>query len=108
MVPRALRIHRTTDILRIMRQGDRWRFGTITLYGIRSGEQVLSTVIIDKKVSKKAVVRNKVKRQLRELLQQAEIPCGKYVLRGYSGVETMDWNALSEAMRQISVKVARD
>jgi ribonuclease P protein component len=70
MVPRALRIHRTTDILRIMRQGDRWRFGTITLYGIRSGEQVLSTVIIDKKVSKKAVVRNKVVTMFCEGIQE--------------------------------------
>jgi ribonuclease P protein component len=106
MFPRSLRVHRTTEILRILRQGTRWRFGFLTLHGIQGGSAVRATVIIDKKVSKRAVVRNKIKRQLREQLQHAQLPAGAYVLRGYSGCEQSSLSELRQVVQQVLKKVS--
>ncbi len=86
MFPRASRLHTTQEILTVFRRGEKIRRGALTLYYLPHSETRV-TVIVDTKLSKKAVVRNKLKRQLRTLLKQAELPQGHIIARGYAGLE---------------------
>lgn len=103
MFPRTKRVHRTTDILRVFRQGERIRVGSLTLFYLpdtKSEDIAKATVVVDKKLSKKAVVRNRVKRQLRAILQQQSLRPGMYVLRGFEGTEILTSKQLQSAVTQ--------
>ncbi len=108
MFPRTQRVHRTTDILRVFRQGERARVGNLTLFFLpdsRPESLVRATVVVDKKLSKKAVVRNKVKRQLREILKKVVTRPGMYVLRGFEGADKLSQREMVSSVQQASQKL---
>ncbi len=104
MFPRAQRIRASRDILAVFRRGERARTGPVSLFYLPLlGGETRVTVIADKKVSKKAVVRNQVKRQVRAILQQADLPPGLLIARCFSGSETLPFNELrSSVLRCLS------
>jgi ribonuclease P protein component len=97
--PRALRLRKNTQILSVFRRGERIRRGFLTVYFL-PGTQPAATVIVDTKLSKKAVVRNKLKRQLRSILQKGELPTGSLVARAYPGLEKESFASLQQLVGQ--------
>ncbi len=105
MFPKRQRLHTTNDILTVFRRGEVIRNGPIRIHSIATGELKI-TVIVDKKVSKLATERNRVKRQIRAILNTITLPQSFVVVRGYSGVETLSYtelkNSLSQAFKKLS------
>ena len=77
MLKKYNRLAKTKDIDNVFKKG-RSSYGSIL--GVKSLDNNLDfnrfTVVVSNKVSKKAVVRNKIKRQIREVVKQ-ELPCLK-------------------------------
>ena len=79
MFPREKRLRRRKDIGLLLRRGRQVNTSGITLrFRLTTNSYPRSTVVAGLAVSKKAVIRNRAKRQLRHLLA-AEI---KYLTRG--------------------------
>jgi ribonuclease P protein component len=97
--PRALRLRKNNQILSVFRRGEKIRRGFLTIY-FMPAPQPLVTVIVDTKLSKKAVVRNKLKRQLRAILQSNQLPKGALVARGYAGLEKESFLSLQTLVNQ--------
>ncbi|MFA6428568.1 MAG: ribonuclease P protein component [Candidatus Buchananbacteria bacterium] len=71
MIRRANRLHLSQDIARVLRYGKSSVNSSLTLKVLANQQaQARFTIIISTKVSKKAVVRNKIKRWLREVIKQ--------------------------------------
>ena len=95
MFPRSLRLHRSKDILAVFLHGDKLRSGPITFFFLKNPQSKLQcTVIVDKKISKKAVVRNLLKRHLRAILRHGPLPHGSLLVRCYPGAETLSFEEL--------------
>ncbi len=75
MLPKKLRVHRRKDILFVLRRGRSVSLGIGTA---RIKENSLghprATVIVSNAVSKKATVRNTIKRRVREALRKEFLP----------------------------------
>lgn len=97
MFPRSHRLQRSQDILTVFRTGERFRRGPLTIFYCK-GTEPRVTVVVDKKVSKKATDRNRLKRQLRALLMQEALPAGDMVLRVYSGAEHLQFSELKTTL----------
>jgi len=97
--PRANRLHTNKDILTVFRKGERIRRGFFTLYFLPQAE-LRATVIVDTKLSKRAVVRNQVKRHIRAILQEAMLPKGYFVARAYPGLEKLSFSELQTLITQ--------
>ncbi|CAN5193745.1 hypothetical protein BH11PAT4_BH11PAT4_5870 [soil metagenome] len=97
MFPKRQRLHTTNDILTVFRRGEVIRNGPLRIHNTPSGDARV-TVIVDKKVSKLAVERNLVKRRLRAILATHPLPSGSTIVRGFSGIETMTYEQLSESL----------
>lgn len=102
MLPRANRLRRSDDIVAVLRRGSRRSSGPITAYS-SGGPTSRATVIVDKKVSKRAVVRNQVKRRIRAVLHE-QLPAGNVVIRAYPGAETLEFNVLREHVLKCLLK----
>jgi ribonuclease P protein component len=64
-------------------------------------------VIIDKKVSKLATTRNKIKRRIREILKKSDLQTGSIIIRGYAGVEKMSFEELVVSCSKVLVRIKR-
>lgn len=71
MLPRSKRLRRESDIMAVFRKGWRRRGALMTVHG-RQSEAFRATVVVGKKVSKKAVERNRLKRKIRTIIQYNE------------------------------------
>ena len=102
MFPRDQRIRTSRDILQVLRRGDRRSNGAIACSFLsKPGTITRIGVIVDSKVSKRAVVRNLVKRRVRAILQQrASLPVGDIIIRAYKGAETLEFSRISEHIEQ--------
>ena len=99
MFPQALRLRKNNQILLVFRKGEKVRRGLLTLYFLPS-QQPLVTVIVDTKVSKSAVVRNRIKRQIRAVLQEQTLPQGMLIARAYPGQEKLTFLELQAQIIQ--------
>jgi ribonuclease P protein component len=67
MLPKAERLHREKDFQTVMRSGRRVRHPLMNLYFLhQAGEGRRAGFVVGRRVSNKAVVRNRVRRRLRE------------------------------------------
>ena len=68
------RLARTSDFASVFRQGKRYHDPLISLYALPNARQISRFGFsVSKRVSKAAVVRNKVKRRLREVARAASV-----------------------------------
>lgn len=95
MFPRAQRLQNSQDILAVLRRGEKKRSGPILLCRMQSST-FRFTCVVDTKVSKRSVIRNKVKRQMRAIFAAQANSSGWYVLRGYPGIEKIDFEELRQ------------
>jgi|YNPNPStandDraft_1061719.scaffolds.fasta_scaffold227137_1 ribonuclease P protein component len=69
MLPRRLRLRHSLDFQKVRQQGNRWRNGALTVNLLpNSLEHNRFGVVVSRRVGK-AVSRNRIKRQLRAVLQ---------------------------------------
>lgn len=70
MLQKNHRLHKEEDIKRVLRKGRSFKTPLFTVYSALNAEATSRVgVIVSNKISKKAVVRNKIKRRLRNALK---------------------------------------
>ena len=72
MLAQHNRFHRRRDIQRVYKQGVRARTRRLGLHVLPNEGSLQASVVVSKKVSKSAVVRNRIRRRLYELLRERE------------------------------------
>jgi ribonuclease P protein component len=99
--PRAQRVRTSKDIVQIFRKGQKASRGVVSCSFLKkTGTLSRVTVIVDTKVSKKAVVRNLVKRRARSILASQTLPIGDIIIRLYKGADTVSFALLTEQIIQ--------
>lgn len=88
----------------MFRRGEVLRVGPIRIHHLKAQENLV-TVIVDKKVSKLAVERNRVKRRVRAILMKHTLPGGKLIVRGFSGVEKLTFVEMRELLERGLMKL---
>ena len=106
MFPRAQRVRSTKDIVQIFRKGQKASRGVVSCSFLKKpGTLSRVTVIVDTKVSKKAVVRNLVKRRARSILADQSLPVGDVIIRLYKGADLVSFILLTEQIKQCLSRV---
>ena len=101
MFPRSQRIRTSEDIIKVIRHGKRRSQGIVTCYFLaKPGTLSRITVIVDSKVSKKAVVRNLLKRQVRAILASTALTSGDTIIRLFKGAEGIRFQELQVLVQQ--------
>jgi ribonuclease P protein component len=98
MLARAHRLRHTHDIVTTLRRGTRRSAGSVSAVYLSKPAPVRATVIVDKKVSKRAVVRNKIKRRMRALLREQLPESGDLVVRAFPGAEKVPFPDLKQQL----------
>ena len=108
MLSQKNRLKKKKDIERVLRKGRGLKEDFLILKTIRNDlNQVRIGFIVSQRVSKKANIRNKVKRRLRELAKAKlkEIKTGRdIILIAVPGLEKKDFITLKENLNQIFKK----
>lgn len=106
MFPQAARLHTTQDIITTLRKGHRSASGPVTCSVLRKGGTLgRVAVIVDSKVSKRAIVRNLVKRRTRAALRELTLPSGDMVVRLAPPARNLTYQQLREQLNQCLKRV---
>jgi ribonuclease P protein component len=107
VLPRSRRIRATTDILAVLRRGQRSAAPLLTCsYLAKPGTLSRATVIVDTKVSKKAVVRNLCKRRIRAILENTQLPGGDIIVRVRPGFQNLTFQEVKQQLEQCLKRLA--
>lgn len=99
MFPKERRLRKSADIILVLRKGRRYKVPALTCYFLaKPGTLGRVGVIVDTKVSKKAVVRNLLKRRIRTVLESNGIPEGDLVIRVAHGAAETTFEELSQQL----------
>lgn len=108
MLPKANRLKKKKDIKRVLKEGETFKEDFLILKMIKNGlKNSRFAFIISQKISKKAVLRNKIKRRLRELvrLKIKKIKGGwDLIFLGTPGLEEKDFWELEEVINKLFKK----
>ena len=108
MLPKKNRLIKKKDFEKILKRGKSFKEDFLVLKIKKNkSEEVRFGFIVSKKVSKKAVLRNKIKRRLREVakIKMKEIKKGiDIVLIALSGIKTKDFWEIKEAIEKLFKK----
>ncbi len=106
MLPKINRLTKSTEIQKILREGKGTRRNSLLLK-IKTRKLPASSpprfaVVVGRKVSKKATVRNKIKRQIREALRHelGNVKGISCVVMALEGSATLGFREIHEAIRQ--------
>jgi len=107
MFPRVQRLRRSSDVVAALRKGRRFSYGPITChFQARPDREGRVTVVVDTKASKKAVVRNLLKRRARAILQTTPLPKGDLVVRVYAPALVLSHLDLQNCLQQCLKKLS--
>jgi len=107
MFPRDQRLRRSSDVVATLRKGRRFSYGPLTChFQARPDKDGRITVVVDTKVSKKAVVRNLLKRRVRAILQTTTLPKGDLVIRAYAPALVLSHLDLQKYLEQCLKKLS--
>lgn len=108
MFPKANRLKREKDFERILRNGKTFKEGFLILRIVKNNiNQTRFGVSVSKKISKKATLRNKIKRRLLSLLKprSPKIKTGVDIfLIALPGLETKDFWEIKEMIHELFTK----
>jgi len=108
MLPKENRLKKKKDFEKIFKEGKGSKEGLLFLKLVPNGsDKVRFGITVSQKVSKKATRRNKIKRQLRAIinLKLAEIKKGiDVVLVALPGLETKDFRKIEEIVNTLFKK----
>lgn len=100
MFSQVERLHTTQDILFCLRQGKRRSFDLVQCSYLPKADKLgRVTVIVDTKVSKKAVMRNLLKRRARAILRTIGLPHGDLVIRLRPGTDKLEFQELERQIK---------
>jgi ribonuclease P protein component len=108
MLPRINRLKKKQDIKKVFKKGKKIKEGLLVLKMAKNNlSQTRFGFIVSKKVSKKATIRNKIKRRLREIAgkKRKRVKKGLDVLLiAPPGLETKDFWEIDEMLNKIFTK----
>jgi len=108
MLPKANRLKRKKDIERVFKEGDSFKEDFLILKTVKSNlKSPRVAFIVSQKVSKKAALRNKIRRRLSEMarLKIKNIKKGRdLVLLATPGLEEKDFWEIEEAINKLFKK----
>jgi len=108
MLPKENRLERE-KFADILKTGRRVRQDSLTLVYKQSQKTLKIGIVVGKKVAKKAVDRNKIKRRIRNILIQAVIPSTKAQIEGvimaYPGTNEKDFKGVKKDILEIFSKI---
>lgn len=112
MLPRDLRLRRAADVDRVFRRGASVSVGMLLAKSLPNQQETPRVaVLVGKKLAKKAVHRNRIKRRLRELvrLHFAAVPAGVdlLIIARDPKLAVRDFRELSTEMLTLLHKVNR-
>lgn len=106
MLPRCHRLRRPSEFQRVYRRGRAWSTPLVTLHVAPAAEGRRVGISVSKKVGG-AVVRNRVRRQLREALR-AELPGWRrgceVIVVARAAAATASWTELRAALRTLALR----
>jgi len=113
MLPRENRLRRNKDIKNVLTKGRTTREGFLFLKIVKNDLGILRfAIVVGKNLSKKAVVRNKLKRRISEIIRMGlklkEIKPDRGidgVIIALPGAERMNFRDLKQAIEKIFAKV---
>jgi len=104
---RPNRLRRGADIITVLRKGRRQNAPAVTCSFIAKPATLgRIAVIVDTKVSKRAVVRNLIKRRVRSIVRELGLPQGDLVIRVWKGGDALSFDQLHQQVRQCLGKLA--
>lgn len=105
MLAKVNRLRKKKDFERILKKGKSFKEGFIILkFNKNNSREIRFGFIVSRKVSKKATVRNKVKRRLRELMKKKieNLKRGMdIILISLPGIETRDFWELDKTLEKL-------
>jgi len=106
MLPKINRLKKRKDIEKVFEKGKRFKEDFLILKITKNAlSQTRLGFIVSKKVSKKATLRNKIKRKLREIVSQKRIKKGiDILLITMPGLETKDFWEIDETLNELFKK----
>jgi len=108
MLPRTNRLQKTKDIKKVFKRGKEVKEDLLILRTVKNNlDNSRFGFIVSQKVSKRASLRNKVKRRLRDLVKGKlkKIKTGKdYLLIALPGLETKSFKDIKEAVDKLFEK----
>ena len=106
MSPKINSLKKRKDIERVFEKGKRFKEDFLILKITKNAlSQTRFGFIVSKKVSKKATLRNKIKRKLREIVSQKEVKKGiDILLIAMPGLETKDFWGIDETLSKLFKK----
>lgn len=109
MLPKKHRLTKTVDVKTTTARGRCFFNPHFVLKSHRIGDVARLTVIVSVKVSKKAVVRNRIKRVIRESIRPllSEIPAGQYAIIAKSSIIQLTGLELRQLVQQFIQKVLK-
>lgn len=108
MLARVKWLKKKKDFEQVFRQGKGYKEGFLILKAVKNNLDVARFgFIISKKVSKRAVVRNKIKRRLRKIVREKDRTTTRgmdIVLMALPGIETKDFWEIDKTISQLYKK----
>lgn len=108
MLPRPNRIKKNTEIERVFKRGKKFKEDFLILIATGNNlNQARFGFIVSQKISKKAVLRNKLKRRLREIVRSKlkEFKKGRDVIvMAVPGLETKDFWEIKNTINKLFKK----
>jgi len=109
MLPKPHRLIHDQDFKRVFRLGESFYIGQLRVKILKNNLTISRFgFIVSNKISKRAVVRNKIKRRLREIVRQ-KLPVLKTgydcVIITRSGVEDLNYQEMQDKLEQILLKL---
>lgn len=102
-------ISRSAEFAEVRARGFKYRGGALSLVFLPGDEsEVKLGMSVPRKVGK-AVVRNKLRRRVREIFREKEssLLAGSYVLLAYPESARLDYHQLSEIVTSLTVRASR-
>jgi len=105
MFARQNRLGAASAVRAVLAKGRRASSSVSALMAISTPNTPRTTVVVGTKVSKRAVVRNKVKRRLRAILRESGLPQGDSVLVARPGSEKKTYQELTRDVAYMKRKL---
>jgi ribonuclease P protein component len=108
MLPKTNRLKRRKDIERVFKMGERFKENFLSLKVIKNNlESSRFAFVVSRRISKKATLRNKVKRKLSELVRfkMKKVKKGiDLILIAAPGLEEKDFREMNEVINKLLQK----
>ena len=109
MLARPNRLNSSRDIMRVLRTGRRATVGPFVVYSLASRSKIPRvTVVISKKVDKRAVVRNRCRRRVRESFREFLPhlkPSFDILVYIRQDIRQVEWKKIQQDLRQGCEKI---